>query len=111
MIFAALLLIPVAVLLWRMVVSKQKWPVRLGAAGAAMLTLVGAATAVPRGFEVSGAREWTAVGLSAIGPAYLLLWSLKHHGRKYSKTVSLIAAIIGFAPILAVIGVTLAYAD
>jgi peptidoglycan/LPS O-acetylase OafA/YrhL len=111
MIFAGLLLIPVAVLLWRMIVSKQNWPVRLGAAGAAMLTVVGAATAVPRGFEVSGVREWTALALSATGPTYLLLWSLKHRGRKYSKTVSLIAAIIGFAPIIAVVGVTLAYAD
>jgi hypothetical protein len=111
MIFAAILLIPVAALLWRMVVSKQGWPVRLGAAGAAMLTLVGAVTAVPSGFEVSGARAWIALALSAAGPVYLLLWSLQHHGRNYGNTVSLIASIIGFAPIISVIGVTVAYGD
>ena len=112
MTFAMLLWIPVAVLLWRMIVSKQKWPVRMGAAAAAMLTVVGSVTA-PSGtsFRIQGAREWAALALCAAGPVYLFLWSRKHHGRKRSKTVSLIAAVIGAVPILAAILVTFYYAE
>ena len=113
MAFTALLWIPVAVLLWRMIVSKQKWPVRIGAAAAAMLTFVGSFTVRGEagGFRIAGTREWIALALCAVGPAYLFLWSRKHHGRKHSKTVSLIAAIIGFVPILGAILITLYYAE
>ena len=103
-VFTLLLWVPVAVLLWRMVVSKQRWPLRMGAAGAAMLTFVGSVTAPVSGLgDVVGAREWTSIALCAAGPAYLYLWSRKHRGRGKSRTVSLIAAIIGFVPIAAVL--------
>ena len=112
MIFAGLLWISVAVLLWRMVVSKQQWPVRLGAAAAAMLTFVGSITATGgNNFEIQGSREWVALALCAAGPTYLFLWSLKHRGRKKSKTISLIAAVIGFVPILAALIITYIYAE
>jgi hypothetical protein len=113
MIFTILLWIPAVVLLWRTIVSKQHWPVRMGAAAAAMLTLVGSFTVrgSEGGFQLDGTREWVALALCAAGPAYLFLWSRKHHGRRRSKTVSLLASIVGFVPILAAILFTLMSAE
>jgi hypothetical protein len=111
--FTFLLWIPVAVLLWRMVVSKQRWPLRMGAAVAAMLTFVGSATAPAVGsdFRIVGLREWTALAICAAGPAYLFLWSRKHRGRGKSRTVSLMAAIVGFVPIAAALILAIIYAE
>ena len=113
-VFMLLLWIPVGALLWRMVVSKQRWPQRLGAAGAAMLTFVGSVTAQPggtEGYRIVGAREWTALVICAAGPTYLYLWSRKHRGRGKSRTLSIMAAIIGFVPIVAALVLAFVYAE
>jgi hypothetical protein len=100
--FTALLWISVAVLLWRTITSKQHWAVRLGGAAAAMLTFVGSITARgASGFRIEGIREWIAIALCAAAPAYLFLWSRSRRGRKRPRTASLIAALIGFVPIVA----------
>jgi hypothetical protein len=113
MIFMAILWVPAIVLLWRVIVSKQRWPVRVGAATCAMLTIVGS-VAMPRldllhvaGYRLTTVRE--AIGLLAAtsGPVYLLLWSRKHRGRGRSKTISIIAAIVGLVPIISAIGVAI----
>jgi hypothetical protein len=114
MTFLVIIMVPVLTLLWRLIASKQHWPVRLGAAVAAMLTFVGALSArdaAAGGFRLDGVRDWVALALCAVGPSYLFLWSRMHRGRKRSKTISLIAAIIGFVPIAAALVITLLYAE
>ena len=112
-VFTVLLWVPVGVLIWRMVVSKQRWRLRLGAALAAMLTFVGSVTAPAVGSEyhIAGVREWTALAICAAGPAYLYLWSRKHRGRGKSRTLSIMAAIIGFVPIAAALVLAIIYAE
>ncbi|MEO6225119.1 MAG: hypothetical protein ABIO80_04645 [Sphingomicrobium sp.] len=116
LLFIALIAIPALVLLWRTVVSKQGWPVRIGAAICAALTLVGAFT-MPRFaagegdvLRLASIREGLAVLAAISGPMYLLFWSRKHRGRGRSKTISIIAAIIGLVPIAATLAIALIYA-
>jgi hypothetical protein len=113
MMFMILLLIPAIVLLWRVVVSKQRWAVRAGAATGAMLTVVGSVT-MPRldlfnvaGYHLTSVRDAIALLAATSGPIYLLLWSRKHRGRGRSKTISIIAAIVGLVPIVAAVGVAI----
>jgi hypothetical protein len=115
MIFMAILWIPALVLLWRTIVSKQGWPVRVGAAVCAMLTIVGASIMPSLDifgastYRLSSVRDGIALLAAVSGPIYLLLWARKHRGRGLSKTISIIAAIIGLVPIVAAIGVALFY--
>jgi hypothetical protein len=111
--FILLLWVPVAILLWRMAVSKQGWPVRVGAATTAMLGFVGSLTAPPASgnFRIDGEREWAALAISAAAPAYLLLWSQLHGGRGSSRTISLIAVIVGLVPIAAALTLAVIYAE
>jgi hypothetical protein len=117
MMFKLLLWLSAAVLFYRTIVSKQHWPVRFGAAAAAMLTMVGSVTARwinladVEAYRIRGTREWLGLAAAAAGPAYLYLWSRKHRGRGRSKTISLIAAIIGFLPIVAALTFTILYAE
>lgn len=113
MIFMVILWVPAIVLLWRTIVSKQRWPVRVGAAACAMLTIVGSFT-MPKldmfnvgGYRLSSTRDALALLAAVTGPVFLLLWSRKHRGRGRSKTVSIIAAIIGLVPIVAAIAVAI----
>ena len=113
MIFKLLLWIPAIVLLWRVIVSKQRKWVRGGAATAAMLTIVGSFVmpsldiANVSSFRLHSVRE--AIGLLAAttGPVYLLLWARKHRGRGRSRTMSILAAIVGLVPIFAAIAVAI----
>lgn len=116
LLFIALLAVPAIVLLYRTVVSKQKTIVRAGAAACAMLTLVGAA-AMPRfalggseTYRLTSIREGLALLAATSGPLYLLFWSRKHRGRGLSRTISVIAAIVGFVPIAATLAIALIYA-
>jgi peptidoglycan/LPS O-acetylase OafA/YrhL len=114
--YLALLAVPAAVLLWRVVVSKQKTRVRIGAAVCAMLTLVGAVVMPRFAFGESDTshletiRDGLAVLAAASGPLYLLFWSRKHRGRGRSRTISIIAAIIGLVPIVATLATALIFA-
>ena len=101
-----LLFVPIAALVWRIVVSKtrQHW-IRVGAAGAAMLTAVGAFVILPTLTDFSF-KDWRSdIGLLAAstGSIYLLVWAQRHRGNRRHRTLSLIAAIIGFVPIAAAI--------
>ncbi len=117
MTFMVILWVPVIVLLWRTIVSKQNWPVRIGAATAATLTAVGSVTAPWVNFtdvsdyRVEGVRDWIALAACCVGPAYLYLWSRKHRGRGRSKTISIIAAIIGAVPIIAALTLYVLYTE
>lgn len=116
MFYVAFLFIPAATLAWRAIVSKQKIRVRAGAAVCAMLTVVGA-IAMPQ-FVIDGsettrletARDGLSVLAAASGPIYLLFWSRKHRGRGQSRTISIIAAVIGLVPIAATLATALIFA-
>jgi hypothetical protein len=101
--FVVLFFVPVAALVWRLVVSKTRshW-LRVGAAGAAMVTLVGAFVVYDDLAEFSF-KDWRAdVGLlaSMAGSIYLIAWALRPHGNRRHRTVSIIAAVIGLVPVV-----------
>jgi hypothetical protein len=97
-----LFFVPIAALIWRIVVSKTRahW-IRVGAAGAAMATAVGAFVVYDELSDFSF-KDWRAdIGLAAsmTGSLYLIFWAQRHHGNSRHRTVSLIAAIIGLVPV------------
>jgi hypothetical protein len=97
-----LLVVPIAALIWRIVVSKtrQQW-IRVGAAAAAMLTAVGGFVIFESITDFSF-KDWRAdIGLVAAstGSIYLLLWAQRHRGNRRHRTLSIIAAVIGLVPI------------
>ena len=110
----ALLIVPAAALGWRVVVSKSRnWLLKIGAAAAAMATLVGAfvlAGSITE-FRLGNWRDLLALAAASTGSLYLLLWSLRHRTNHRHRTISLIAAMIGFVPIVAALGVALLYQE
>jgi hypothetical protein len=112
--FVALFLVPVAALLWRILVTKSRSvALRLGGAAAAMATLVGAVTIAGDigDFRFQGWREIVGIIAASSGSLYLLLWSLRHRTNYRHRTVSIIAAIVGFVPVLAAVGTALIYQE
>jgi hypothetical protein len=109
-----LFLVPVAALLWRMVVSKSRsWPLRIGGAAAAMAGTVGAVIVYDdlQTFEFSDWRGDAALAAAVSASVYLLLWALRHRTNQRHRTVSLIAAAIGFVPFIATLSVALLYRE
>ena len=107
-----LFLVPVAVLGWRVVVSKTRhqW-LRVGGAAAAMVTLVGAVV-VYSSLEDFDFKDWRAdVGLIAAmtGSIYLFLWSQRRETNRRHRTFSIVAAIVGFVPVIASLATTLLF--
>jgi hypothetical protein len=114
LVFLILFLIPAGVLGWRLIVTKSRtyW-IRVGAAAAAMTTVVGA-------FVVFGSltdfdfKDWRAdIALLAAmsGSVYLLAWSQRKHSNRRHRTISLIAAIIGFVPVFGTLATALLFRD
>jgi hypothetical protein len=103
--FLVLMLVPIGVLCWRLIVSKTRahW-IRVGAAGAAMATAVGAFVVYGSlsDFKLKDWRGDIALAAAASGSIYLLAWSQRHGNRRH-RTVSIIGAIVGLVPILAAI--------
>ena len=101
-VFLLLFLIPAAVLCWRVVVTKTRthW-LRVGAAGAAMITAVGALLEYDNlaDFQFKDWREDVGLAAAVSGSFYLLLWSQRKHSNRRHRTISLVAAIIGFVPL------------
>ena len=100
--FILVFMVPVAALIWRLVVSKTRahW-IRIGAAAAAMVTTVGAFTVYDKLVDFSF-KDWRAdIGLvaAASGSIYLLGWAQRSHSNRRHSTVSIIAAIVGLVPI------------
>ncbi len=100
--FLLLFFVPIAALIWRLVVSKTRahW-IRVGAAGAAMTTAVGAFVVFDdlADFSFKDWRADIALLASMTGSLYLLFWSQRSHGNRRHRTVSIIAAIVGLVPI------------
>ena len=109
--------VPVGTILWRVIYSRSRWPRRIGAAAAGMLTLVGAFVAeradsggVPV-MRLVTMRDAVVLAAASAGSVYLLLWGLRHRGRGRNKTVSILAAIVGLVPVIAAIAVAVMYPE
>ena len=108
----ALFLVPAGALLWRVVVSKSRsWLLRMGGAGAAMITIVGAFTVFDDlgDFQFKDWRDDLALAAALSGSIYLLIWALRHRTNQRHRTISIIAAIIGFIPFIATVGSVLMF--
>lgn len=111
-IFLVLFLVPAAVLGWRIVVSKTRtrW-LRIGAAAAAMVTIVGAFVVYDNlyDFEFADWRDDLALAAAAAASLYLLGWAQRHRTNQRHRTISIIGAIIGLVPVLATVSTVLLY--
>ena len=109
-VFLLMFLVPAAVLCWRVVVTKSRkqWR-RVGAAAAAMLTTVGAFIVFDdlTNFAFKDWRSDLALAASMSGSLYLLFWARHHRGNRRHRTISIIAAIIGFVPVIGTVFTTL----
>lgn len=103
LVFLVLFFVPVAALVWRMIVSRTRahW-IRVGAAGAAMTTAVGALVVYDDlgDFSFKDWRADVALLASMTGSLFLLGWASRPHGNRSHRTISIIAAIIGFVPVI-----------
>lgn len=104
--YLVLFLVPALALGWRIIVTKSRNKMlRVGGAGAAMITIVGAFVVYDQlgEFEFSNWRANVALLAAIAASVYLLVWSLRHRTNQRYRTVSILAAIIGFVPFVAVI--------
>lgn len=108
--FLLMFMAPVAVLCWRVVVTKSRkqWR-RVGAAGAAMITMVGAFTVFDNltDFAFKDWRADLALAAATSGSLYLFFWARHHRGNRRHRTISIIAAIVGLVPVLGTVFTTL----
>jgi len=108
-VYLVLFLIPALALGWRIIVTKSKnRMLRVGGAAAAMITIVGAFVVYDDldTFEFKDWRGDVALLAAIASSIYLLIWSLRHRTNQRYKTLSILAAIIGFVPFVAAIATT-----
>jgi hypothetical protein len=108
-VYLVLFLIPALALGWRIIVTKSKNNMlRVGGAAAAMITIVGAFVIYDDldTFEFKDWRGDVALLAAIASSIYLLIWSLRHRTNQRYKTISILAAIIGFVPFVAAIATT-----
>jgi hypothetical protein len=110
-VFLALFFVPIAALVWRLVVSKTRaqW-IRVGAAGAAMMTAVGAFV-VFDDLDDFSFKDWRgdiALLAAMSGSIYLLAWSSRH-GNSRHRTISIVAAIVGLVPVFGAVASALMF--
>jgi len=108
-VYLALFIIPALALGWRIIVTKSKNNLlRVGGAGAAMITIVGAFVVYDDldTFEFKDWRGDVALLAAISSSIYLLIWSLRHRTNQRYKTLSILAAIIGFVPFVAAVATT-----
>ena len=109
-----LFIVPAAALMWRVVVSKSRsWLLRMGGAGAAMITIVGAFSVFQdlADFQFKDWRDDIALAAALSGSIYLLIWATRHRTNQRHRTISLIAAIIGFVPFVATVANTILFGN
>ncbi len=112
LVFLVLFFVPVAALVWRLVVSRTRanW-IRVGAAGAAMTTAVGALVVYDDlgNFSFKDWRADIALLAAMTGSLYLLGWATRPHGNRSHRTISIIAAIVGLVPVVGAVAATLLF--
>ena len=110
-VFLALMVVPIAVLAWRLIISKTRahW-IRIGAAASATITAVGALIVFDNlsDFRFKDWRADIALVAASSGSIYLIAWSQRHGNRRH-RTVSIIGAIVGLVPILAAIATAILF--
>jgi glucan phosphoethanolaminetransferase (alkaline phosphatase superfamily) len=113
-IFLILFLVPAAILCWRIVVTKTRtrW-LRIGAAAAAMISIVGSFVVYDKlyEFEFENWRDDLALVAAATASIYLLAWAQRHRSNKRHRTISIIGAIIGLVPVIATVATTLLFKE
>jgi hypothetical protein len=112
--FFLLFLVPAAVLCWRLVVTRSRSvALRAGAAAAAMITIVGAFVVHSEitVFDFADWRSDLALAAAVSGSLYLLGWALKHNGNRRHRTISILAAILGFVPLAGALASNLMYRE
>jgi len=113
-IFLILFMVPAAVLGWRIVVTKSRarW-LRVGAAAAAMITIVGAFVLFDNltEFAFKDWRDDLALAAAAAASVYLLAWALRHRSNQRHRTISIIGAIVGLVPVAATVATVLLYRE
>ena len=101
-VFLLMFLLPAGVLCWRLVVTKSRtiW-LRIGAAAAAMLTVVGAVGVFHNltTFHFKDWRDDIALAAAMAATLYLIAWSQRKHSNRHHATISLVAGIIGLVPV------------
>ena len=101
-VFLLMFLLPAGVLCWRLIVTKSRtiW-LRVGAAGAAMLTVVGAIGVFHdlTDFHFKDWRDDIALAAATAGTFYLIAWSQRKHSNRRHATISLVAGIVGLVPV------------
>ena len=106
LVFLVMLLVPAAVLGWRIIVTKSRtrW-IRIGAAAAVMTTLVGSFVIFDSiiDFSFRNWRDDLALLAALSGSFYLFFWALRKHSNRRHRTISLIGAFIGVVPALAAV--------
>jgi hypothetical protein len=111
-IYLVLFLVPAVALAWRVIISKSRNNMlKVGGAAAAMTTIVGAFV-VYDGLDSFTFKDWRgdlALAAAVSGSVYLLIWALRHRTNQRHRTISLIAAIVGFVPFLATLITTLLF--
>jgi peptidoglycan/LPS O-acetylase OafA/YrhL len=113
-IFLILFLVPAGVLCWRVIVTKSRarW-LRIGAAAAAMVTIVGAFVVYDSLYDFSF-KDWrddVALAAASAGSLYLLAWAQRHRSNQRHRTISVIGAIIGLVPVIATIATVLLFGE
>jgi peptidoglycan/LPS O-acetylase OafA/YrhL len=112
--FLVLFLVPVGVLCWRVVVTKTRtqW-LRVGAAGAAMMSAVGAFVVFDdlSDFKFKDWRADVALVAAMSGSVYLLLWSQRRRSNRRHRTISILAGIVGLVPVIGTIVSVLLFRD
>ena len=109
-IFLLMFMVPVVALCWRVIVSKTRahW-IRIGAAAAAMISIVGTVVVFDNlsDFSLKDWRSDVALAAASVASFYLLAWAQRPHGNKRHRTVSIIAAIVGLVPVIGAIATAL----
>ena len=108
-IYLVLFLVPAVALGWRVIVSKSRNNMlKVGGAAAAMATIVGAFVVYDDldSFTFDDWRADLALAAAVSGSVYLLIWALRHRTNQRHRTISLIAAIVGFVPFVAAVATT-----
>jgi hypothetical protein len=113
-IYLVMFLIPAVVLCWRVIVTKSRSRLlRIGGAAAAMITIVGAFIVYDdlQSFDFRDWRMIVALFAAVSGSLYLLFWARRHRTNQRYRTISILAAIIGFVPFIAAAATAVFFQD
>jgi hypothetical protein len=109
-VFLLLFFVPIAALVWRLVVSKTRAVDPRRSSGGGDDDRGGAFVVFDDlgGFSFKDWRADIALIAAMSGSAYLLAWSSRH-GNSRHRTISMVAAVIGLVPVVGAVATTLPF--